>query len=88
MFSSHEGFLTDTMYHHRETILSNYDHDDKRQKRAHDPQLFRALKTINLNRSGFVIGQPCACQYVPHCPRKPETPTSMKKRVLSNSFQC
>ena len=47
VFSSHEGFLTTAMYHHRETILSN---DTK--KRVHDSQIVRAKENLKLSHGG------------------------------------
>ena len=50
MFNSHEGFLTNAMYHHRETIkLTHYD-DTK--KRVHDWQIVRAKENIKLSYGG------------------------------------
>ena len=38
MLSSHGGFLTIAMYHHRETIFIKLTHYDETEKRAHDSQ--------------------------------------------------
>ena len=49
VFSSQGGFLTNAMYHHRETIkLTHYD-DTK--KRTHDSQIVRAKENLQLSYS-------------------------------------
>ena len=47
LFSLHGGFLTNAMYHHRETIKSK--HFDDTKKRAHDSQIVRAKENLRLS---------------------------------------
>ena len=51
MISSHEGHLTNAMYHHGETLIKlTYHYETK--KRAHDPQIVRAKENLKLSHGG------------------------------------
>ena len=56
MLSTHGGFLTIAMYHHRETILIKLSHHDETKKRAHDSQIVRAKK-LKLSHGGPYYSQ-------------------------------
>ena len=45
MFSSHEGHLTNAMYHHGETLYSKLTYHDETKKMAHDSQIVRAKES-------------------------------------------
>ena len=55
LFSSHGGYLTNAMYHHRETIKSN-EHTmmkkAKKKKKAHDSHIARAKENLKLSYIG------------------------------------
>ena len=51
MFSSHGGHLTNAMYHHGDTLLSNNQHDETK-KRAHNSQIVRAKENLKLSHVG------------------------------------
>ena len=55
MFSSHGGFLTIVMYHHRETIKIT--HYNETEKKAHDLQIVRAKENLQLSHGGPSLGQ-------------------------------
>ena len=46
MLSSHGGFLTIAMYHHRETNLIKVTHYDETKKMANDPQIVIAKENL------------------------------------------
>ena len=52
LFSSYGGFLTNSMYHHRETIKLNWHAYDDTKKRAHDWQIVRAKENLKLSFGG------------------------------------
>ena len=63
MFISHEGFLTNAMYHHRETIKSNKHIMMIQRKRAHDSQIVRAKENLKLK---IGLSKQCRSHLEPH----------------------
>ena len=51
MYSLHGGRLTNAMYHHGETLLSNL-HTMMKQQKSHDSQIVRAKENLKLNHGG------------------------------------
>ena len=78
MFSSHGGFLTIAMYHHRETRI-RLTHYYKTEKRTQDSQTVRAKENLKLS-----LGGPTSLMYYESskCHQEPV----LKVEILPKSF--
>ena len=57
IINCHEGFLTNAMHHHRDTIKSKLHSMMKKKIRAHDSQIANAKENLKLRYGGSTQNQ-------------------------------